>query len=318
MKKLSVLLIIISVFIISGCGKKKQEVNVRAGMINFMVGEVYLVSKEKHPVPAKLGDAVIKGMKIITYDKATVEVYFGENVIKILGNSSVEVMELIGDDKSGEKTDLFVENGKVFTKISKKLMKGDDFNIKTPTATAGVRGTDFMVNENEGKSNIACLDGKVVVSNAATPAVKSVELNAGQEVTVEPGKPMTVKELSLNNKKMIEDIKKDIKNIQDDIRKQFEKQREEIRQYVIDQKEKNRQMIEDQKALDKKNIDDQKAGDRANIDAIKGSSDAEKVRSSEAVNRQKDDQKNLMDGVKPDINKQSVKPEIKKYSSEIK
>jgi hypothetical protein len=316
MKKI-IILTLISVFIISACGKKKDDTIIRAGMINFIVGEVFIASKEK-TVPAKLGDAVIKGMKIVTYDKASVEVYFGENVVKILGNSSVEIMELLGDAKIGEKTEFFVENGRVFSKISKKLMKGDEFTIKTPTSTAGVRGTDFMVNESEGKSQVACLDGKVVVSNTATPAIKPVELNAGQEVTVEPGKQMTVRALSENNKKMIEDIKKDIKNIQDDIRKQFEKQREEIKQYVIDQKEKNKKMIDDQKAQDKKNIDDQKSGDKANIDAIKGSSDAEKTRSNEAVNKQKDDQKNLVDGVKPDINKQSVKPEIKKFSSEIK
>ncbi len=318
MKKTAIIIILISVFMISGCGKKKEDTTIRAGMINFVVGEVYLVSKEKHPVPAKPGNAVIKGMKIVTYDNSSAEIYFGENAVKILGNSSVEIMELLGDAATGEKTEFFVENGKVFSKISKKLMKGDQFTIKTPTSTAGVRGTDFMVNESEGKSQVSCLDGKVEVSNATTPSVKSVELNGGEEVTVEPGKPLTVKALSQNNKKMIEDIKKDIKNIQDDIRKQFEKQREEIKQYVIDQKEKNKQMLEDQKALDKKNIDDQKSGDRANIDAIKGSSDAEKTRSKEAVNRQKDDQKNLLEGVKPDINKQSVKPEIKKYSSEVK
>lgn len=316
MKKL-IILIIASVFIISGCGKKKQETVVRAGMINFIVGEVFLASKEK-TVPAKHGDAVIKGMKIVTYDKASVEVYFGENVIKILGNSSVEIMELLGDGTSGEKTEFFVENGRIFLKISKKLMKDDSFTIKTPTSTAGVRGTDFMVNESQGKSQVACLNGKVEVLNNTMPSVKSVELNGGQEVTVEPGKPMSVKELSASNKQMIEDIKKDIKNIQDDIRKQFEKQREEIRQYVIDQKEKNKKMIDDQKAQDKKNVDDQKSGDRSNIDSLKGSSDAEKNRSNETVSKQKDDQKNLMEGVKPDINKNSVKPEIKKYNSEVK
>lgn len=288
----------------------KKEVKMeREGIINAMVGTVTIFD-QKGKAAAKVGDAVKKGMKIETGGNSYADIYFDENAIKVLENSEVEIGELLVDIKeNSERTSLRLKKGKIFSKVAKKLAKGDSFDVSTPTTTAGVRGTEFLVAEENGKGLVACLKGTVAVKNEASPEKGAVDVTDQKEVTVEKGKDMTVKDLSADNKKLLEEITRNFQDAKKDIRERFEKKREEIRKAVEDQRAKNVESVEKQKALDKKNVEDQKDRDKENVDKLKGISDKTASEAKDNIGRQKEDsQKSL----------QSVKPDVKKFKSTVK
>ncbi len=325
MKRIIIAALITSMAVVyTGCQKKQKEI-ARQGLVNFLNGEVYLVVDGKKST-AKVGDVVKQGMKIMTGKKSFVDIYFGENAVKILENTTIEVKKLIMNPQlNAEESELHLEKGNAFSQISKKLSKNDSYKVTTPTTVAAIRGTDFMVSEENGKGKVSCIDGKVAVKDATVEKSKFVEVKAGEEVEVQPGKPLSVRELSELNRKNLQQIKQEIRKMQEDIRKRFEEEREKIRQVVKDQKARNREMMDKRKAEDKQRVEDQKATDKANIEAIKGDVKDKQAAIKEGVNTQKDDNKKALEGVKPDVKKFSsdnkslkpdlnVKPEIKKDS----
>ncbi|MGL4370492.1 MAG: FecR domain-containing protein, partial [Spirochaetota bacterium] len=220
-------------------------------------------------------------------------------------------------------TDLTVEKGGVFSRITKKLEKGDSFNIRTRTAVAAVRGTEFMVEDSENGSNIACVDGKIEVSDAQSPE-KSVVLDPKEEVTVQTGSDLVKQQIAAdklrklqilsNIKEIQKEIKQKYEDQKADMRQKFEQQREEIRQAVVDQKAKDAELVQKQKDEDAARVEAQKATDKANIDAIKGVTDAAAADSVNAAKAAADATKADTTSAKAaaDAQKASVKPEIKK------
>lgn len=297
-RKYSILVLAVIVAGFISC-KKADQVVPASGIVNFVTGEVFIV-KDGAKAQANPGDMVAAGMAIETGKSAEAEIYFGDNAVKVLEKTVFQVKDMIQNlTQNTEKTELYVEKGKLYSSVRKKLTKDSSYTIKTPTAIAGVRGTEFIINEENGKSNIACSDGKIAVQDASKPDAAQVEINGGQEIDVVPGSDLTPKNISENNRKALEDIKKNFREMKEDIRKQFEQQREEIRENVKKQKEMAREMIDEQKALNKQNVDDVKQEAKANVEAIKGN-----------VNAEKENAKKNLEGVKPDV--QSYKSEIQK------
>lgn len=284
------------------CCKKQAKVE-REGIVNFMNGTVTIIDGGKR-TPAKVGDTVKKGMKIETGERSFVDIFFDENAIKILENSVVEISELeLNMNEGSEKTGLLVMKGKVFAKVARKLAKNDRFRVSTPTATAGVRGTEFLVAEADGKGLVACLKGTVEVKNEASPDKGSVDVADKKEVTVEKDREMVVRDLSAENRRLMEDISRNFQDMKRDIRERFEKKREEIRKAVEDQRARNQELVERQKAKDLENVEKQKAKDKENIDRIKGTADKTGTEAREGVERQQQESQQKLESVKPDIKK---------------
>lgn len=323
MKKIAIFSIAVLFAAVISCKKQSAEMP-RNGIINFMNGEVSLIT-QGGKTPAKVGDTVVEGMKIETGVNSFVDIYFGENAIKVLEKSIVEISVLTMNLKqNSEKTELMVQNGKVMSRITKKLAKNDSYMIKTPTTIAAVRGTEFLMEEIDGMGTVSCVEGKVAVKGSKDADDKFIEITEGQMAQVEQGKAPMVRSLADENKKNIQNILKDIREMKADIRKKFEDDREKIRQDVRDEKSKNKQMVEDQKAMDKKNIEDIKNDVKGEIDTLKGSAADEKEKSKEAINAQKDDFKGAKDSVKQDVQKfdsgvkgddpSSAKPKVEKFN----
>jgi hypothetical protein len=300
MKKIAVIIIMLPV-LFAGTSCKKNIKAERIGMVNFMAGTVTIIDGDRK-APAKVGDRVTMGMVIETGAASFVDIYFQENAVKILEKSRVKVSDLAVDLKNeAEKTGFHVSQGKVFVKVAKKLAKNDEFIVSTPTATAGVRGTEFLVTEDNGKSLIACVDGTVKVASEVVPGKDTVMVPEDKEVTVEKDKALTVKDISAENRKYIEDIKRDFQEMKASLREEFEKQRAEIRKAVEDQKKQNEDMIREQKELDKKNVEDQKAQDKANIDAIRGSTSGTGSEAQQGVDSEKSQGSRTVDSVKQKV-----------------
>ncbi len=285
MKRIATLCaVIVCVAFTIGCKPKADSIVPREGLINFVTGDVKLVSEQGQEADAKIGDAIKEGMKITTKGpKSSVDIFFGENAIKVLGNSSIDVKKLIlNATRNSEQTELFVNNGAVFSKVT-KLSKTDDYRVKSPTATAGVRGTDFILEEREGKANVACLDGKVEAVNNTVQNAQPVVLDRHEEVDIQSGQSdMVKKQISQDRLNML-NIKLTIQQMREDIRQRYLQQKEEMQKILDDQRQRNRQMVQDQKDADRKRVEDQKALDRANVDAIKGEAKARQDESTAAA-----------------------------------
>lgn len=318
MKKV-ISLVIGIIFIANLCCKKEDETVVMKGLINFTSGTVNVIDKDGNSEKAKIGNEITQGMKIETKGaKSFIDIYIGQYIIKVLGNTVVDIQQLFERVSNGNKlVKLELEKGRVFSRITSKLVKGDVYEVTTPTATAGVRGTDFVVTEEDGKSNVACLKGLVEVLNNSLKDGEPVMLKSKEETDVIPGEDMVKKQISSDKLRRLR-ILSEIKALRKEIRQKFEKQREEIRQYVKDQRAKNKEILEEQREKDKALVEDQKKRDRENIESIKGETDSAAKDASGKAKEQMDTVKvdkdsakkesdEMIDSVKPDIDKNKLK-----------
>ena len=267
MKKYICLIPIILIFICIGC--KKEEKIMREGIVNFLSGSVYTTfeGERKEVLP---GDVITEGMKIETGKKSFMDIYFGGTAVKIMENSTVDVKLLVKYLKSEiEKSQFFLRKGKIFSRVKNKLSKGSEFTIATPTTTAGVRGTEFLVTQEEDRGKIACLKGKIFVKNEESPEIEPVEVNNEEEVVVVKGQKMMVRALSEQSRKDINKIVKNFKEMNDDIRKKFLERREELLKDVKEGKLKNKEIIKKHRKAVKQDVEDVKNMAKSRVDETK-------------------------------------------------
>jgi hypothetical protein len=303
----AVLILAVAVSCKQKTGKKEFAIAF-SGIVNFVQGKV---SFEKDGIKGllKVGDSINDGMRIVTEgEKSLADIYLGEDAIRIAGNSSL-LFSKLSMINNGQSSELLVEKGNVFSKITRKLSKDESYTVRTPHAIAAVRGTEFLVSEVNGKSNVACLDGKVEVRDSAL-ASRTVTLDQKEEVDV-AGSDLVKQQISDDKLRILKNLS-DIHAIQDNIKQKYEDQKADMRRKFEADREVMRKAVTDQKDQDKANIADQKARDKANIDAIKGNTaDAEKAAVDATKNTAVDSKANV-DSAKQsaDAAKASVKPNI--------
>jgi len=316
MKRIISMTLLLLFFIASFDCKKEEEATIELrGIINFFSGTVKLILDGKED-KASIGYIIKQGMTIkVIGDKSFVDIYFDENAIKLLGNTTVDIKKLASNVKDNTtKSDFFLEKGKMFSRIKKKLTKGELYQVTTPTATAGVRGTDFLVSEEEGNANVACLSGMVSVLNNSLGKDKSIILNNKEETDISEGNEMIKQQISADKIRML-NILTEIKAMRDDIRKKFEKQREEILKHVVIQREKDKKILKEQKEKDKAIVEDQKKRDKKNIDEIKGTTEEKAEKAKEEAKEKMAEAKNVDKASatkEAEEMKKSVKPKIEK------
>jgi len=115
----------------------------------------YLRSGENDWERLKAGMNLLSGDSIKTRSGSEVEIGFGgkkENIIHIEPNTHV-VIKL----KGSEKIELI--DGEVFSLV-KKLSSGSAFEIRTPTAICGARGTGWGTNANKERTVVSAYENK--------------------------------------------------------------------------------------------------------------------------------------------------------------
>lgn len=166
MKKLMVLFSIALFFI--GCGKSEGPVKAE---VSFVMGKAVKVFNDTRTDVVQ-GMIIEEGAMVETEDQSHVKITMGENQIEI-GEESV--LHLTTHSTDG--TVLFsLEKGRMDSKVN-KLVKGSSYEVKTPTAIAAVRGTDFTVQEGDCATFISCREGSVLVTLRESGETR--ELKAG-------------------------------------------------------------------------------------------------------------------------------------------
>ena len=162
------------------------------GIMMVVKGDIKVITPDGKSEAGKVGKKVTAGDTITAGADSRAKIVMADkNVINVSPDSKIviEKYENNGKDKSVE---LNVVYGKVRASVEQKY-DGDKnkFNIKTPSAVAGVRGTDFMMGYNQASktAQIITFAGSVAVGQPGPGGVinNPVFVNAGQMTTASAG-----------------------------------------------------------------------------------------------------------------------------------
>lgn len=137
-------------------------------------------------MPLIKGVLIVQGHTVRTGANSTAVLrWFDGNVVKI-GPSSLFTIDSLSRSGAAETSKLDLAQGSVYAK-SKKISAGQSsFEVKTPTAIAGVRGTEFLAAIAEGgKTTFAVADGQISVEAQSITVI----LDSNYMITVEPDQP---------------------------------------------------------------------------------------------------------------------------------
>src|SRR4030066_776632 len=174
------------------------------GKFTFVQGRVDVLRQPApRAVPVKMGNAVFVGDIIRAKSASKAEITFKDgNIVRVAPNTRVEISEYMFDEAKG-KGILKLSRGKVQAIIQEKIAKriatfgeANRFEIHTPTAILGVRGTNFVVLYQRNSSGVLVLEGTILTYNPKFPDM-AVTVNAGYVTTIplnqpaQPARPFT-------------------------------------------------------------------------------------------------------------------------------
>jgi hypothetical protein len=142
-------------------------------------GKVEYQSPGKDWKPAKLGDSLGAGTIVSTGFKSTALLKLGATTISVKPITRLTLEELIKTE-GGTQTKLYLLAGRVKADVPKQAGQTIDFKVKSPNATASVRGTSF---EFDGV-NLIVDRGSVQLQ---TPTLQFRYVSAGQFSNVTAG-----------------------------------------------------------------------------------------------------------------------------------
>jgi hypothetical protein len=179
------------------------------GNFTGVVGRVDILREGKFPaIPASLsGDVFLKDI-IRTKSNSKAEITFNDNtVLRIAQRSRIDIGEYFTGDDAGKGV-IKLQRGLIRSVVDKNVSKrislapeANRFEVQTPNAVAGVRGTDFFVSFDRNATTVLLRDGEVCVSNVNNPEAV-VCLPPGFIVTVSgdgmPGQIRKATDMELN------------------------------------------------------------------------------------------------------------------------
>ena len=129
-----------------------------------MSGEVLVLKKDATDwVPAQPGDIIVEGDSIKTLEGASARLQFPlRGTIDMNEKTSMKINRL--EAAEGGTTETSLLKGKIRTNIEKLLDKKSKFEVRTPTAVAGVVGTEFYLSVTEESE--AILKDTIVTDDA--------------------------------------------------------------------------------------------------------------------------------------------------------
>lgn len=168
-----------------------------AGQVIDLQGEVNFTPAGGAPKPAALKQSIAVGDKLETKATGAVKILFVDDTILTLKeNSKALITEFLFDAKAGKrKTVLNVLAGKARATVGKFFGDDQTVEIKTPTAVAGIRGTDVGVLVSRIKTNFYCFDGEFFSYNIDFPD-KVVDVKKGLGIEIAEGLPASPENLA--------------------------------------------------------------------------------------------------------------------------
>jgi hypothetical protein len=164
------------------------------GKFNEIKGAVSL-SRAKIDLKPNVGDDIQTKDMVATGDNSRAKLLLTDDSMLSIGkNSNLEITEFLLD-KNKRTSVISLKAGSMHTKVEKFLDPNSKFEVHTPTAVAGARGTAWLtvleVINNVAQSSIYALEQAVAVFNPALPT-QVVTVTAGNFTTVVAGLAPTI------------------------------------------------------------------------------------------------------------------------------
>jgi len=161
-----------------------------AGDVVSVRGNAF-VERKRENIQAKINLAILERDNVFTGEKSRIKMLFRDDSILTLGPMSrLVVRQYLYIDKDKRTNSIYdLLDGKL-----RAVVGSPGFKVRTPTAFAAARGTVFLVryDSKTGLTEIAVIEGEVMVKNI-NPGVGGQQiLTRGQMTSVFTGKPPTV------------------------------------------------------------------------------------------------------------------------------
>ncbi|MDF1553780.1 MAG: FecR family protein [Deferrisomatales bacterium] len=186
------------------------------GQLDSVEGDVIVIHRDAPGTGyrGQLGAALYRGDTVITLKGARAQIRLGDDSrLSMASEAKLVILKSFVDAAKGRSTFLGVSLGKIRFLIRKLMgeFKVSEFEVKTRTAVAGVRGSDFVIEASElactelpgvpellrqpgelcAVTDIITLDDTVLaVSSLATPEIQAVTMVDRQLVRVVQGGPV--------------------------------------------------------------------------------------------------------------------------------
>lgn len=196
MKRLYAIYIIILAVMVASVNANAADMTVTADKVTGSVEVQAPGATDWKPLAD--GNVVPQGATIKTGANSSAMIKWAAgNVAKIPAFSRIKLDEVSKSESGAEKSSLNIQQGKVFAHVKKLQTSDSKFELKTPTAVAGVRGSDIFGSSSGEGSTFGVTEGSMAVSVG------------DQEVLLEPGLAVIVD--SLGNLGNVIPIPEDIK-----------------------------------------------------------------------------------------------------------
>lgn len=166
------------------------------GIMMVVKGDIVVTDKAGKSEKGKVGKKVFPGDSITSGKDSRAKIVMSDkNVLNISPESKFTIEQYVNDAKTGEKqVSLNVDYGKIRANVEQQYDgEKNKFHIKTPSAVAGVRGTDFLTSFNRAtkESSVVTFGGLVAVGQAGPKGeiLNPVFVRPGESTSVNLGKP---------------------------------------------------------------------------------------------------------------------------------
>lgn len=170
--------IILAALLAAQCGYRPSEAAKTSMLVVFATGDVFVTAHGKPEAPAAVGMVVHANDQIRT-EEGTLDLQSSRGAaVRVREYTTLSVAEI----RSKGPTLLSLKRGIILAKVP-KASQSESFEIKTPTAVAGVRGTTFSVSIDENsRSQVRVLEGQVSMA----PRILVLEGKTNEQIQADP------------------------------------------------------------------------------------------------------------------------------------
>lgn len=277
-------------FIFFQCKKKADKVEITAGVVTALKGDVKIIDPAgKEKATALLSYVSLKDT-IITGKDGSIDLQIRDSIVfRLKQNTKVMLSEMVTKADGNFTSKLELTKGRVFSKTLKKLSPDTDFKVVTKTSVAGVRGTEFMVIEEDGLSETMVSEGSVSYTDTSD----------GEEVVIDENKKGILEDGKISTNPLTSDELNSLKEESKSIVQLAEEEKARIMQYLEDQRAVNAEILQNQKDINNQELQNQKDRNNTELQDLKDKNQ-QMLDEQKAINNQ--EKQNVIDNTEADKN----------------
>lgn len=159
----------------------------RAGSVTALLPSVK-IERAGSTAAAAPGAEVQENDLLRTDDQGRVRIKLLDQSVLSIGVGSQ--LRVVRHDPTSRQTSVELNFGKLRAQVSKITRAGGRFEVRTPTAVAGVIGTDFGVDASDPDvTRFICISGSVQITSVDPSVSGAIICRGGSTVTVRRGQP---------------------------------------------------------------------------------------------------------------------------------